>query len=81
MIFQQDVGSNGTLVELSRAEILGLIFLLNSIMGQTEDLDDPSLDHPGFKTSASIRPLMLRLVNSAVNAEYLPPMLCVRPTL
>lgn len=81
MIFQKKVGSDGTLIELSREEILGLVFLLNSIIQQTEDIPDPSLDHPGFKTRATIRPLLLRLVNGAVNAEYIPAPLCIRPML
>lgn len=73
--------STSTSVELSKEEVLGLVFLLHSILEQTPEFADPSIDHPRYKTKASVRPLLLRLMCSAVNAEFIPPALCVRPSL
>lgn len=72
---------DSTRIELSREEVLGLVFLLHTILEQTPEFTDPSIDHPRYKTKASIRPLLLRLMNSAVNAEFVPAALCVNPRL
>lgn len=75
--------TDSTKVELSKEEVLGLVYLLHSILEQTDTdgLQDPGLDHPKYQTRASIRPLLVRLLNSAINAEFIPAALCVRPRL
>jgi len=70
--------ADGAKIELTREEVLGLIHVLDSIVEQTKDeLEEPSLEHPCHKTEAKIKPLLLKLLNVAVTAEYLKPMFCI----
>lgn len=72
----------GMKIDLTREETLGLIELLNTIVDQTKgELEDPSLDHPQHKTSAPIKPLLRKLLNGAINAEWVRVPPCFRPKM
>ncbi len=71
-----------TKIELTREETLGLIHVLNSIIEQAQDeIEEPSLEHPCHNTEAPIKPLLTKLLMSAVNAEYIRAPYCIRPRL